>query len=62
MLVGVLDLPFINIGFCVNSCEVSDFTEARFKDFQKKPFVTLFVNSGYEMYCEMGVLLIQMLY
>ena len=48
MLVGVLDLHFINIGFRVNSCGVSDFTEARFKD--------------YEMYCEMGVLLIQMLY
>ena len=42
MLVGVLDLPIINMGFCANSCEVSHFTEAAFKDFLKISFVTQF--------------------
>ena len=60
MLVGVLDLPLINMAFRVNSCKVSDFTEAAFKDVLKISFVTLFVYSLYEMYCDMGVLLIQM--
>ena len=62
MLVGVLDLPVINMGFRVNSCEVSDFTKAAFKDVLKISFVTPFFYSYYEMYCEIGVLLIQMLY
>ena len=62
MLVGVLDLPLINMGFPVNSCKLSDFTEAAFKDVLKMSFVTQFVNNRHEMYCEMDVLLIQMLY
>ena len=60
ILVGVLDLPLINMGFRVNSCE--DFTKADFKDVLKISFITLFFYSRYEMYCEIGVLLIQMLY
>ena len=42
MLVGVLGLPLINMGFRVNSCEVSHFTEADFKDVLKISFVTQF--------------------
>ena len=49
-------------GISCNSCEVSDFTEETFKDVLKISFVTQFVNSRYEMYCEMGVLLIKILY
>ena len=62
MLLGVLDPPLINMGFRVNLYEVSDITEAAFKDVLKISFGTLFVNSRYKMYWEMGVLLIQMLY
>ena len=49
MLVGFLDLQ-------------GHFTEATFKDVLKVSFVTQFVNNRYEMYCEMGISLIQMLY
>ena len=43
--------PLINMEFRVNTCKVSDFTEANFKDVLKISFVTQFVNSRYEMYC-----------
>ena len=46
---GVLDLPLIIMGFRVNSCEVSHFTEGAFKDVLKISFVTQFVNSRYDM-------------
>ena len=42
MSVGVLDLPLINMGFRINPCEVSHFTEAAFKDVLKISFVTQF--------------------
>ena len=62
MLVEILDLPLIYMGFRVNSCELSDFKKAAFKDALKMSFEILFFYSRYEMYCEMGVFLIQMLY
>ena len=62
MLVEVMDLPLIYRGFRVNSSEVSDFTKAAFKDALRMSFVILFFYSRYEMYCEIGVFLIQMLY
>ena len=34
-MVGVLDLSLINMGFRVNSCEVSDRRKAAFKDVLK---------------------------
>ena len=52
MLVGVLDLPLIDMGFRANLCY----------GVLKISFVTQFANSCYEMYYEMGVPLIQMLY
>ena len=61
MLVGVLGLLLIDMGFRVNSCEVSHFTEAPFKNVLKI-FVTQLANSRYEMYFRMGALLIHMLY
>ena len=33
-----------NMGFCVNSCEVSDFTKAAFNDVLKVSFVTVFLQ------------------
>ena len=62
MLVEILDLPLIYMGFRVNSCELSDFIKVGFKDALKMSFEILFFYSHYEMDCEMGVFLIQMLY
>ena len=42
MLVGVLDQPLINTGFCENSCEASHFTEAVFKDVFEMSIVSQF--------------------
>ena len=42
MSVGALSLPLINVGFRINSCEVSNFTEAALKDALKISFVTQF--------------------